>query len=76
MLTEQMKDDLRKVTWKWKKPAIPFSPDYSAEQWKHLHFPAASQSSAWLFAPSLDEGDSVVRRHTYKKRDFRLESRS
>jgi hypothetical protein len=24
MLTEQMKDDLRKVTWKWKKPAIPF----------------------------------------------------
>jgi hypothetical protein len=39
MLTEQMKDDLRKVTWKWKKPAIPFSPDYSAEQWKHLTQP-------------------------------------
>jgi len=23
MLTEQMKDDLRKATWTWKKPAIP-----------------------------------------------------
>src|ERR1700693_4470785 len=25
MLTEQMKDDLRKATWTWKKPAIPFT---------------------------------------------------
>jgi hypothetical protein len=63
MLTEQMKDDLRKVTWKWKEPAIPFFTRLLGRTMEtHLHYPAASQSSVWLFAPSLDEGDSVVRR--------------
>jgi hypothetical protein len=44
MPTEQMKDDLRKVTWKWKKPAIPFFTRLLGRTMEtHLHYPAASQ---------------------------------
>jgi hypothetical protein len=38
MLTEQMKDDLRKMTWTLKKPAIPFTGLLGRTMETRLHY--------------------------------------
>jgi hypothetical protein len=38
MLTQQMKDDLRKVTWTWKKPALPFTGLLDRTMATRLHY--------------------------------------
>ena len=38
MLTEQMKDDLRKATWIWKKRAIPFTGLLGRTMESRLHY--------------------------------------
>jgi hypothetical protein len=55
MLTEKSKCNLRKMTWTWDKLVI-LSPDYSAEQWKHVFITIAFQGSEWLPSLSLDKG--------------------
>jgi len=38
MLTLQMKDDLRKVTWTWKKPTLPFTRLLGKTMETRLHY--------------------------------------
>ena len=38
MLTEQMKDDLRKATWTWKKPAMAFTGLLGRTMETRLHY--------------------------------------
>jgi hypothetical protein len=38
MLTQQMKDDLRKATWTWKKPAIHFTGLLGRTMESRLHY--------------------------------------
>jgi len=38
MFTEQVKDDLRKATWTWKEPAIPFTGLLGRKMESRLHY--------------------------------------
>ena len=65
MLTEQIKDDLRKVTWIWKKSAIPFTGLLGRTMETRLHYQTRlKESSEWLHASSLAEDGSVARRRS------------
>ena len=71
MLTQQMKDDLRKVVWTWKKPGIPFTGLLGRTMETRLHYQPRLKVLNGFHASSLDEGGSVVR-HTDRSQRFHL----